>query len=155
MSNAAVVNAEVNGLANRVAGFRVSIAARPNAEMAKSANGTRGASGVGCGEAGSCATAVVLAKVTVMTVVAPAEPGVTTGGLKVAVAPAGKPEADIVTLLLKVPMGGTPIVTSTGLPGVAVTGAVGAVTLNCGSDAGVSVIDTAAEVEVADVELPE
>ena len=102
--------------------------------------------------------ATAVANVTVMTVLAPVEPGVTTGGLKVAVAPAGNPDADIVTWLLKAPIGGTPIVTATGVPGVAATGAVGAVTLNCGvvtTVAGLSVIVIASEVEVADVELPE
>ena len=89
-----------------------------------------------------------------MTVLAPVAPGVTTGGLKVAVAPAGKPEADIVTLLLNVPIGGTPIETLTGVPGVAATGAAGAVTLNCGTDE-VIVIVVGAEVEVAEVEVPE
>jgi hypothetical protein len=122
--------------------------------MAKRA---KGASGVGCfgpGATGEDVEAAVVAKVTVMTVVAPAEPGVTTGGLNVAVAPAGKPEADIVTLLLKVPMGGTPIGTLSGVPGVATTAAVGAVTMNSGT-AGLIVMVTAAEVEVADVEVPE
>ena len=93
------------------------------------------------------------ANVTVITVFAPFEPGVTTGGLNVAVAPAGNPEADIVTLLLKVPIGGMPIVTLTGVPGVAAIGAAGAVTLNCA--AALNVIITAADVEVAEVELPE
>jgi hypothetical protein len=36
----------------------------------------------------------------VMTVGAPALPGVTVGGLKIAIAPAGRPDADIVTRLL-------------------------------------------------------
>src|SRR5215475_1416323 len=109
----------------------MSIAIRPNAEIANSPKGANGVGRVGCAGAGSGKEAAVFAKVTVMIVVAPDAPGVTTGGLKVAVAPAGNPEADMVTLLLKVPMGGTPIVMATGVPGVAETGAVGAVTLNC------------------------
>jgi hypothetical protein len=115
------------------------------------ANGMSGIGGGGAGSEVELAVAVP-AKVMVMTVVAPVDPGVTTGGLKVAVAPAGNPEADMVTWLLKeLPIGGTLIVTLTELPGVAERGAGGAVTLNCGA----SVTVKADEVEPADVELPE
>jgi hypothetical protein len=149
-SKVSATSAAVRGRANCLASFFrcTKIAAMPKVAMAN------GMSGVGCGGIGSefeLAVAVP-AKVMVMTVVAPVDPGVTTGGLKVAVAPAGNPEADMVTWLLKeLPIGGTLIVTLTELPRAAEIGAGGAVTLNCGA----SVTVKADEVEPADAELPE
>lgn len=111
-----------------------------------------GMNGVGCGGIGRDAAFVVPAKVIVITVVAPVCPGVTIGGLKVAVAPAGNPEADITTWLVKdVPTGGTLIVMLSELPGVAENGVGGAVTLNCWATVRV----TTAEVDSPKVELPE
>ena len=56
--------------------------------------------------------------------VAPEAPGVTVGGAKVAVAPAGRPEADMMTTLSKAPpMGGTAISMSTDPPALTVNGA--------------------------------
>lgn len=83
---------------------------------------------------------------------APEAPGITVGGVKVAVAPAGKPEADMVTTLSKEPpMGGTVMLMSTEPPAWTVKGLPGAVTAN--------VVATSrpisAEVEVAEPELPE
>jgi hypothetical protein len=63
-------------------------------------------------------------------VAAPLIPGVTVGGLNVAVAPGGSPEADIVTTLLKEPpSGGTVTGIATEPPSAAVTGTAGAVTI--------------------------
>ena len=147
-SKVTVTSAAVRGLANCFARFFrcTKIATMPTAVMAN------GMSGVGCAGIGTEVELAVPAKVMVMTVVAPVEPGVTTGGLKVAVAPAGNPEADIVTRLLKeVPIGGTLIVTLTELPGVAESGAGGAVTLNCWA----TVTVKGAEVEPCEEILPE
>jgi hypothetical protein len=80
----------------------------------------------------------------VITVGAPALPGVTLGGLNVAVAPGGSPEAESVTTLLNAPpSGGTVIFTVTAPPGATVTGVVGAVTAN----AVITIRDTLALVE--------
>ena len=66
--------------------------------------------------------------VTLTTVVAPTVPGVTVGGLNVAVAPDGNPDTDIVTVPLNVPpTGGTAIVICAVLPDAADTGAAGPV----------------------------
>ena len=66
----------------------------------------------------------------VITVGAPAVPGVTVGGLKVAVAPAGSPEAESVTTLLNAPpKGGTVRLILTEPPGATGTGVVGPVTV--------------------------
>ena len=65
----------------------------------------------------------------VITVLAPDAPGTTVGGAKVAVAPAGRPEADMVTTLSKdPPRGGTMISMSTDPPALTVNGLAGAVT---------------------------
>src|SRR5580658_8459485 len=77
-------------------------------------------------------------------VATPEAPGTTVGGLKVAVAPGGRPLADIVTMLLNEPFrGGTVTMTCTEPPSAAVTGAAGAVT----AYAGLIVSVDAAEVE--------
>ena len=74
--------------------------------------------------------AVVASRWMVITVVAPAVPGVTVGGLNVAVAPGGSPVAESVTTLSKAPpTGGTERLTDTDPPGAIVTGVVGAVTV--------------------------
>jgi hypothetical protein len=87
----------------------------------------------------------------VMTVGAPALPGVTVGGLKVATAPGGRPEADIVTTLSKAPpRGGTEILKVAIPPGATVTGAAGAVTVY----AVVTTSATADELEAANSALP-
>jgi len=66
----------------------------------------------------------------VITVGAPAVPGVTVSGLKRAVAPGGNPVADIVTGLLKAPpTGGTVTLTCTEPPCITNNGAGGAVTV--------------------------
>ena len=91
--------------------------------------------------------------VTVIMVVLPFAPGVTVGGLNDAVAPAGKPEADMVTGLLNAPpSGGTVTLTLTEPPSWdTVAGVVGAATVN----AGVTACETAVEVAEAKVALPE
>ncbi len=90
----------------------------------------------------------------VSTVVAPDAPGVTMGGVKVAVAPAGKPEADIVTTLSKgPPMGGTVMLISTEPPAFTVNDDAGAVTEKVEAD--VTVTSSPIEVEVAKPALPE
>ena len=59
------------------------------------------------------------ASVTVITVLRPVDPGITVGGLNVAVAPGGKPVTDIVTTALYAPpIGGTVIVMLTEPPWV-------------------------------------
>src|SRR5579863_8012591 len=79
---------------------------------------------------GWTALAVGAANWMVITVGAPALPGVTVGGLKVAMAPGGSPLADRVTTLLKAPpTGGTVTLIATEPPSVTVTGAGGAVTV--------------------------
>jgi hypothetical protein len=66
----------------------------------------------------------------VNTVGAPAAPGVTAGGLNVAVAPSGSPRAESATTLSNAPpTGGTVTLISTIAPWEAVTGAAGAVTV--------------------------
>ena len=90
----------------------------------------------------------------VSTVVAPAVPGVTTAGLKLAVAPAGSPVADIVTALLNgPPTGGTVIGILTEPPCAMVNGVCVAVTLKLAP--AVTVIGIIAEVDVPEVPLPE
>ena len=74
--------------------------------------------------------AVRVASCIVITVGAPAVPGVTVGGLKVAAAPGGSPVAESVTTLSKAPpSGGTVMLTITDPPGAIVTGVAGAVTV--------------------------
>jgi hypothetical protein len=95
--------------------------------------------------------AVADASCMVITVVAPAAPGVTVGGLKVTVAPAGSPEAESVTTLSNAPpSGGKVILMVAAPPGATGTGVVGAVTVK----AVVTVSLTAEEVEAANPALP-
>lgn len=76
------------------------------------------------------------------------------GGVKVAVAPAGRPEADIVTTLSKgPPMGGTVMLISTEPPAFTVNDDAGAVTEKVEAD--VTVTSSPIEVEVAKPALPE
>jgi hypothetical protein len=74
--------------------------------------------------------AVAVVSWMVITVGAPALPGVTVGGLNVAVAPGGNPEAERVTMLLNAPpSGGTVRLTVTNPPGATMTGVAGPVTV--------------------------
>jgi hypothetical protein len=88
----------------------------------------------------------------VMTVGAPEVPGVTVGGLKVTVAPAGRPVADILTTLLKQPPnGGTVTFTTTAPPADTVTRGGTADTVKSAETVSV----TTEDVEVAKLALPE
>src|ERR1700722_19413229 len=71
--------------------------------------------------------ALRLASWMVITVCGPAGPGATVGGLKMAVAPAGSPEAESVTVLLNAPpRGGTLMLTVTNPPSGTSNGVPGA-----------------------------
>lgn len=122
-------------------------ASETNAILASGANG-----GNCCLPAGWFMTFAAAATVTVMTVVAPAAPGVTVGGTNVATAPAGKPEADMVTTPVKeVPSGATWIVTFAEPPDATSIGAAGAVS----AYEGLITRLNAADVEGAELVLPE
>lgn len=101
------------------------------------------------GSGTSCALA---ANTMVSTVVAPAAPGVTVGGLNVAVSPAGSPVSDMLTTLVKEPPNGaTLILTLTMPPAATVIGVVGPVI----AKAGLITRFTGADVDPADAALPE
>src|SRR5579863_5520495 len=83
---------------------------------------------------------------------APPDPGLTVGGLKVAVAPAGRPLADMVTTLLNAPpSGGTVTGMVTKPPSATETGVAGATTVYAASIVSV----TADELEPSKMALPE
>jgi hypothetical protein len=95
------------------------------------ANGAAGSLGWLAGRLRAGIPAARVASCIVITVGAPALPGVTVGGLKVAVAPAGRPEADRVTTLLNAPpSGGTVMSTVAAPPDATGTAVAGAVTVN-------------------------
>src|SRR5271165_2003788 len=84
---------------------------------------------LGCG-VGRMPAVVVEKSCTVITVGAPAAPGVTVAGLNVAVARGGNPLADMVTTLLKgPPKGGTVTLTVTLPPWPTTNGVCGALTV--------------------------
>ena len=106
----------------------------------------------GCVFPGSGTNCALAGNAIVSTVVAPAAPGVTVGGLNVAVLPAGSPVADMVTTLVKEPPNGATLtLTLTILPAATVIGVVGAVI----AKVGVITRFTAADVDPADATLPE
>lgn len=111
-----------------------------------------GANGIcRCGPAGTPAF-VAVSNWMVNIVGAPVVPGVTVGGLNVAVAPGGSPVADIVTTLLNgPPSGGTVMPITTEPPSAAVNGVAAAVT----AYATVTVSVSTDEVEVPREVLPE
>ena len=87
----------------------------------------------------------------VSTVGAPSVPGVTVGGVKVAVAPGGSPEAESVTMLSNgPPRGGMVRAKVAAPPGATETGVDGPVT----AKAAITVSVTAKEVEAAKPALP-